>query len=199
MICKQPNVRTPVDFEGESLNVMVDAIGNKVWVCIDGEAVFRAKNLKAVTFDDQRLPSSEKILSYLDKQGTESNPLLPILLGVVSRLDTAIDVLTQIQGDNELLQEFVLENQEFMTNMAIAGLFLPLVLKVQRLITTNNPDMLKEGAVLVYDEDQRLCQEMVIDPSAYAWFGDDFKMYVSARLWANGTLQLMSRIQDQEW
>ena len=39
---------------GEHLNVMVSACGTKVWVCIDGVAVFRYRNLRKITIDDQR-------------------------------------------------------------------------------------------------------------------------------------------------
>jgi|OpeIllAssembly_1097287.scaffolds.fasta_scaffold01725_15 hypothetical protein len=55
MECKQPNVTLPVDFEGRHLNVLIGVEG-RVWVCIDGESVFRAKNLKLVTVQDNRLP-----------------------------------------------------------------------------------------------------------------------------------------------
>lgn len=45
----------PVDFEGQHLNVMIDPLG-KVWVCIDGQSVLRARGLQVVTIEDQRLP-----------------------------------------------------------------------------------------------------------------------------------------------
>ena len=51
MKCQQPDVRTPVDFTGDSLNIQVELspAGCRVWVCIDDVSVFRAKNLKHIT------------------------------------------------------------------------------------------------------------------------------------------------------
>lgn len=40
---------------GESLNIMLSPCGTKIWVCIDGCAVFRYRNLNSITIDDQRL------------------------------------------------------------------------------------------------------------------------------------------------
>ena len=39
---------------GEHLNIQISPCGTKVWVCIDGVAVFRYRNLKRITLDDQR-------------------------------------------------------------------------------------------------------------------------------------------------
>ena len=39
---------------GERLNIQISPCGTKVWVCIDGTAVFRYRNLKGITVDDQR-------------------------------------------------------------------------------------------------------------------------------------------------
>ena len=39
---------------GERLNVQISPCGTKIWVCIDGTAVFRYRNLKGITIDDQR-------------------------------------------------------------------------------------------------------------------------------------------------
>lgn len=63
MRCSQPNVAIPVDFEGESLNIMIDATGKKAWVCIDGESVFRGRVTKPVTIDDHR-----DTFGYLDEE-----------------------------------------------------------------------------------------------------------------------------------
>ena len=39
---------------GEHLNIMISACGTKVWVCIDGTAVFRYRNLQKITIEDLR-------------------------------------------------------------------------------------------------------------------------------------------------
>ena len=51
---------------GEHLNIMISACGTKVWVCIDGTAVFRYRNLKKITLEDHRIrdPITEY---YLDR------------------------------------------------------------------------------------------------------------------------------------
>lgn len=59
MNCKQPNVTLPVDFEGEWLNIQIGADG-KLWVCIDGQSVLRAKGLSQVTVDDMRTPNQKR-------------------------------------------------------------------------------------------------------------------------------------------
>lgn len=53
MKCEQSAVALPVDFEGQHLNVLISAQG-KVWVCIDGKSVLRARGLRTVTIEDQR-------------------------------------------------------------------------------------------------------------------------------------------------
>lgn len=66
MICRQPRVITPVDFEGETLNILTDAINGKLWVCIDGIAVFRAKNLEKITIHDTNVTEIFLIPEYDD-------------------------------------------------------------------------------------------------------------------------------------
>jgi len=59
--CKQPTVVTPVDFTGDCLNIQVDPYTKRVWVCIDGEAVFRARLTGKVTLHDTEiLPVEEE-------------------------------------------------------------------------------------------------------------------------------------------
>lgn len=70
MKCMQPDVRLPVDFEGDHLNVMIGAEG-RVWVCIDGESVFRAKNLKQVTVQDNRLRPGNKPTVNIEADAAE--------------------------------------------------------------------------------------------------------------------------------
>lgn len=51
MKCMQPDVRLPVDFEGEHVGIMVSRIDGKVWVCIDGQSVLRARKLTSISVD----------------------------------------------------------------------------------------------------------------------------------------------------
>lgn len=40
--------------DGEHLNIQISEDGTKIWICIDGCAVFRYRRLKNITIDDQR-------------------------------------------------------------------------------------------------------------------------------------------------
>ena len=53
-----PSLITSVDppSGGEHLNIQISPCGTKIWVCIDGANVFRYRNLKGITIDDQREP-----------------------------------------------------------------------------------------------------------------------------------------------
>ena len=53
-----PSLITSVDPPpgGERLNIQISPCGTKIWVCIDGANVFRYRNLKGITIDDQRAP-----------------------------------------------------------------------------------------------------------------------------------------------
>lgn len=53
-----PSLITSVDQPpgGDHLNIQISPCGTKIWVCIDGANVFRYRNLKGITIDDQREP-----------------------------------------------------------------------------------------------------------------------------------------------
>ena len=38
---------------GETLNIQISDDGSKIWICIDGTAVFRYRGLKAITLENQ--------------------------------------------------------------------------------------------------------------------------------------------------
>ena len=38
---------------GEHLNIQISDDGSKIWICIDGTAVFRYRGLKAITLENQ--------------------------------------------------------------------------------------------------------------------------------------------------
>ena len=39
---------------GDHLNIQISPCGTKIWICVDGANVFRYRNLKGITIDDQR-------------------------------------------------------------------------------------------------------------------------------------------------
>ncbi len=40
---------------GERLNIQISPCGTKIWVCIDGTAVFRYRGLTSITLENQPL------------------------------------------------------------------------------------------------------------------------------------------------
>lgn len=50
-----PSLITSVDPPpgGEHLNIQISDDGSKIWICIDGTAVFRYRGLKAITLENQ--------------------------------------------------------------------------------------------------------------------------------------------------
>ena len=55
MLCTQPGVNFPVNFEGESAHILISADGKRMWVCVDGQCTFRAKvTTGVITVNDQR-------------------------------------------------------------------------------------------------------------------------------------------------
>jgi hypothetical protein len=70
MKCNNPRITIdnglPVDFEGEHLNIQFDEFQGKVWVCIDGISVFRAKNIKSITIHEKPIPND--LLCFEDEE-----------------------------------------------------------------------------------------------------------------------------------
>ena len=56
---------------GDHLNIQISHCGTKIWVCIDGTSVFRYRNLKGITIDDQR-PARARIRAEKDKPWANS-------------------------------------------------------------------------------------------------------------------------------
>lgn len=145
-------------------------------------------------------PTQQEIIA---RQHLKANPLMAVLIGTVGKLEEALEIiddLNTLEGDAapicRELSQWVDNSRAFIEEMAVAKLYEPMILKVQRPITTNDPD----NQLLMYNEDRSLMEQMVFDdPNLYSWFGDDYKMYVKARLWVSGQLQLIKRVENQSW
>lgn len=208
MKCNQPNARVPVDFEGHHLNIKIDALGKKVWVCIDEQSVFRAQHLTKVTIEDDRIMfQKESLQTILDRQAEEGNPLLTVLQGAMTRLEEATEHIAEVSdwfkegklsehGDSGL-DDIVDDNRAFIEELQVAGLCRELILKAQRPIETNVPDM--EGQILIYNEDRSFETMITMDAQAMLMFGTEYKIYLKARLWIDGVLQLTARVEEQSW
>lgn len=207
MLCNQPNVIVPVDFQGQRLNIKIDALGKKVWVCIDEQSVFRAQHLGSVTIEDDRTQfEKESLQAVLERQAEQGNPLLTVLQGAVSRLEdmtaAARSFFDQARAGLSIPETMKVlahfdDQDAFIEELQVAGLCREMIVKVQRPISTNDPNM-EEGVCLVYNEDQSLNQFIQIG-QAMEWFNGDFKMYVRVRFWNDGVLQIIARTDDQPW
>lgn len=132
---------------------------------------------------------------------------MDLLIGAVARIDGAMDLIEELNTDMRIEGDLVSrplgawaeELRVFLYNMGESGVFERLVLKVQRPITSNDPEALKTGFVLVYTEGHTMRAEVTVSPDIYAWFNEDYKMYAEARLWASGLLQLVRRVGEQPW
>lgn len=164
------------------------------------------------TFVRDEAEFKEKFESYqesfedtLSRQGQATNALMPVLIGLTARLDNLMDAsqlalyypeAQMSRGDVvAMVEEALEEHRAFLTEISVAGLFRPYIVKVQRPIVTNDPT----AACLIYNEDRSITVSVALDEASLAWFGDDYKMYAKVRLWVDGTLQLIERIDNQDW
>lgn len=143
-----------------------------------------------------------KIKETLERQNEPKNPLISILQGMTVVLEDTLGVLEDVNETPELagtqsIDAWLLEAHAFIDELAVSGLFEPMILKVQRPISTNAPEYMEQ--ILVYNEDRSLMEQLKVDETLMSMFGDDFKMYCKARLWVDGVLQLTARCEEQEW
>lgn len=145
----------------------------------------------------------------LERQNQAQDFVMTMLQGTVARFDESLSLLMDFNTSDAgkeispLLTEWVVGGQKFIATMEEAKLFASLTLKIQRPLTSNDPDFdtdpKKKKVCLVYTENMEINETMFIDDFAFNWMGEDLKMYVSARLWGDGTLQLIERIGEQPW
>lgn len=131
----------------------------------------------------------------LERQHEDGNLLIDVLKGAVAVMETAKVALTDCQP--EKLVESLECIGKFLEQVDQSGLAESMILKIQRPLSTN-----VEGPeeFLIYNEDKSLLDQVVLeDPALVGLFGEDLKMYVNSRLWSDGTLQIIDRIEDQDW
>lgn len=132
----------------------------------------------------------------LERQHEEGNPLLDIFKGAVAIMEKAKANLTTCEPDG--LASSLGEITEFLKAISENCLSECMIVKVQKPLSYSGP--MKDAPYLLYNEDRSLMDQIVLnDPSIVELFGDDPKMYVNARLWVDGTLQIVDRTDDQDW
>lgn len=145
----------------------------------------------------------------LERQQQAQDTIMMLLQGTVARFEESLGLLKDFNTDgpektlSPALGNWIATGEKFIASMEEAKLFLPMVLKVQRPLSSNAPgfdtDPDKKKVCLIYNEDRSVCETMFIDDGALVWMGEDPKMYVTSRLWGDGTLQLIARIEAQPW
>lgn len=134
----------------------------------------------------------------LNRQGQKFNALLPVLIGTIARLDSALGILrdeAETMVGESILRDYIEENDQFILELAVANMFMPMILKVQAPVSSNDPD----APYLVYNESRSLDTMITVDEGVVSMFGNDLKVFVQARVWVDGTLQIVGRAEDQSW
>lgn len=154
--------------------------------------------------------SSKKIKDKLGKQLIAPNPYDVIMRGAVARLDAMVEIIDLLkvtavadadkEFDSPILEEWKDSVETFLTELGVVKLFTGLVLKLQRPLSTNED----VPVILAYNEDRSLMEQLTIDEGVLTYFGDpgtqeEFKVFVFARLWQDGTLQIVKNVEWQDW
>lgn len=132
-------------------------------------------------------------------------PMIDFICGFVAKVE-AVDgplILSEQQAyldllkpEEEALGTSMLSLLGSVIEMEAAGFFKPLLVKIQRPITSN----MESPPCLVYNEDRTFMHEMAMDSGIMDFFEEgDLKIYAHARLWANGTFQVVCTTEAQDW
>lgn len=132
--------------------------------------------------------------TVLARQHEDRNPVLDILKGAIAHLENAKACM--ISCDPEAQIKTLESVSSFLKDIHATGVAEIVLVKIQRpLASTETP-----APFLIYNEDKSLFDHVTLeDPEIIEWFEGDPKMYVEARLWVDGTLQLMRRVEEQDW
>lgn len=132
--------------------------------------------------------------TVLERQHEEGNPLLDILKGAVANLENAKSCLISLNPEQQAATLGSVST--FLHTLHEVGVAELLIVKIQAPLSSN----VENPGYLIYNEDRSLMDQVVLeDPAIIEWFSGDPKMYVEARLWIDGTLQLMRRVEEQDW
>lgn len=134
----------------------------------------------------------EAVLEVLDRQGKVKNPLLSILIGAVTRAEMLMDSM-----DAEInVDEAKIDLRAFIDEIGVAKLYDGLILKLQLPLHTNEPI----PVMLAYNEDRSLKEELSMDGNILSYFEEgENKIFVFARLWVDGSLQIVRKVDEQGW
>jgi hypothetical protein len=139
---------------------------------------------------------------YLSRQGNPkfSNPYLSIIQGLLAHINFIATDIPRSEEDGGVtllaLRDDMANLDAYLVELALAGLFFPMVVMVQRSVALRSPSL----PILMYNKDRSLMAEITLnDPALYTMLGDDLNVLVRVRIWCDGTLQVLGRAPDQEW
>lgn len=150
--------------------------------------------------------SKKDIKDVLKGQDLPVDSTMAILRGAVARLDFMVETIKIMEpflmegpddtGVAQTMLEWKESTEAYLVEMGVAKLFTGMVLKLQKPVFSNEVEPL----YLAYNEDRSLMEHMHASPEVEAFFQEGvFKVFVFARLWKDGTLQLVSEAGWQEW
>lgn len=184
--------------EKKALNLYVDLSSPDLYV------------REVAEFKDKFEPSSEAPPeAILQRQITGCKyPLLDILCGFVAKMERIsgplipavqeeyLKILTE-SGDAEDAEVVsnLTEAMLSVSTMEAAGLFQTMLVKIQRPLSSN----VENPGCLVYNEERTFLSELSMDSGIMDLFNDELKIYAYARLWADGTFQVVCPVDEQPW
>ncbi len=134
-----------------------------------------------------KYPMLDFICGFIAKAEAVNGPML------LSEQQAYLDLL---EPGDEALGKSMHSLLDYVSGMGAAGLFKPMVVKIQRPLSSN----IEAPPCLVYNEDRTFMYEMAMDSGVMDFFDeDDFKIYAHARLWANGTFQVVCKTEAKDW
>lgn len=136
----------------------------------------------------------------LNKQG-EPNPIMDVLIGMTVRYEGLTDIIRGViedagEGEVPELAKFLQSCDKYIEDMERAKFFKTYICKMQAPISSSEDN----PGHLLYNEDRSLMTTVILeDPNLASWYEGDLKMYVEVRLWTNGTLSFIRRVEEQPW
>lgn len=158
----------------------------------------------------EKFSAMDQLASSITLSGQGLNfkyPLFDLLPGLLARVEAihgpmipalVEETIVEAMKDDSLPGSVIYQLQAlcgFVERMRDVGLFLPMVVKIQRPLSSN----VENPGYLVYNEDRSLMEEMSGDAFSEYFEEGDLKIYAYARLWADGTFQVVCRVEAQPW
>lgn len=119
-----------------------------------------------------------------------------VLQSLVGRLDLIMSMMEEGDDANTPKTEFELESEDLFASMAMAGFFTQTIIKVQKPLSSN----VENPPCMVYNEDRSVMFACDMSHGIMDWFEpDDLKIYALCRVWKDGQVQMVRRVEELDW